>query len=106
MVEISEILTRLLERTNQDKVSWQTTADEDTFVAVFGNISVSITTDSEGYSYLQILNKSGTEIERLVPWGETRYLASDLSELYRKARRIALGSDSQLDELLRELEKD
>jgi hypothetical protein len=106
MADVTEILTKLLERTNQDRVWWQTTADEDMFVATFGNISVSITKDPEGNTYLQILNKSGMEIERLTSWGESKDLRPELVELHRKAKRIALGTDSQLNELLRVLEDD
>ena len=42
MAEIADIITKLLERTNEDKVSWKPTANEDTFVAVVGNISTSV----------------------------------------------------------------
>ena len=70
MADISVILTKLLERTNQDKISWQTTADEDAFLAVLGNSSVSISAQhslliSSEY-ILRILNHEGREIERIV----------------------------------------
>ncbi len=114
MAEISDILTKLLERTNQDRISWQTTADDQTFLAVLGNSSVSIDEDYDRYGgivyVLKILNKEGREIERINSntssdeHGNT--WRSELSELYIKARRVALGVDSQLDSLLQELEAD
>ena len=113
MADVTDILTKLLERTNQDKVSWQSTVDESTFLAVVGNTSVAINEEYGDYGHLQyvlkILNQEGREIERLgsnTPnkYGETSY--AELSELYMMARRLALGVDSQLDKLLQELEVD
>ena len=43
MADINEIFVKLLERTNQGKVQWEPTSDEDTFVAGVGNLSVSLT---------------------------------------------------------------
>ena len=114
MAEISDILTKLLERTNQDRISWQTTADEKTFLAVLGSSSVSIDEDysrSGGRVYvLKVLNQEGREIERIsskIPLAEDVNTSNrELSELYIKARRVALGVDSQLDSLLQELEAD
>jgi len=103
MAEISDILTTLLERTRQDKVGWQTTVDESTFVAVFGKASVSIV--EFGYPetvMLRILNQEGRQIESTA--GTTAEEDEQLKELYSKARRIALGVDSQLEDLLKELQ--
>ena len=105
MAEITDILTKLLERTNQDKVRWQPTSDEQTFVAVLGNLSVMVLRDSIGDPVLKILNKAGREIEVLDGGvGSGTEWREDLFELHKKARRAALGVDSQLDELLKELE--
>lgn len=105
MATITDILTKLLERTNQEKVNWKTTANDQAFVAALGNTSVMIQGYSQGAPTLKILNKAGSEIEVLdgddpsgVDW---RY---ELNLLYRSARRVALGVDSQLDDLMRELE--
>ena len=65
MAEISDILTKLIERTNQDKVSWLTTADDRAFIAVLGNASVMVLQDSSEYLILKILNAEGREIEQL-----------------------------------------
>lgn len=109
MADVADILSTLLERTNQDRIRWQTTADDETFLVVLGNSSVSISEGSVG-SYpkqytLKILNQDGREIERMdsVQPSPYDYL---LSDLYLKARRVALGVDSQLDTLLQELESE
>ena len=109
MAEIADILTTLLERTRQDKVGWQTTVDESTFVAVLGKASVAIENlEYEGTIALRILNQEGREIESMVGGGRSSQtiLEEDeqLKELYSKARRIALGVESQLEDLLKELQ--
>ena len=105
MAEITDILTKVLERTSQDKLSWQSTADEEAFLAVLANSSITIFLDRRRDAILTILNAEGREIERLDsgtqeggPWEK------QLRELYSKARRIGLGVDTQLEDLLRELE--
>ena len=105
MAEISDILTKLLERTDEDKVSWQPTADESTFTAVLGKSSVMIDQDYRLGFVLTILNAEGREIER-VNSSEVYEVELEplLQELYYKAKRIALRVESELDELLKELE--
>ena len=112
MADTSDILNKLLERTNQNKISWQTTADDKIFVAVLGNSSVSISEEFDiivaGTVYVfRILNLQGREIERLSSDSTTSpTIMRQLQELHTKARRVALGVDSQLDKLLQELEAD
>ena len=114
MAEISDILTTLLERTKQDKINWQTTADDYAFLAVFGKTSVMIREEDSEFDFtvvskplvLRILNPEGREIERLssetLPGGNPT--VTQLRELYSMARHMALGVDSQLDDLLKELQ--
>ena len=108
MAEISDILITLLERTRQDKVSWQTTADESAFVAVLGKASVSIEDDYNVGMTLRILNQEGREIESVgghqPSVRPTLEQLDQLRDIYTMARRIALGVDSQLDDLLKELQ--
>jgi hypothetical protein len=105
MATIDEVLTKLLERTDAGKVNWKPTADEQTFVAALGNASVMIQAFPEAPK-LSILNKAGVEIEALggnsVTLGGKAW--AELADLYVMARRVALGVDSQLDDLMRELE--
>lgn len=113
MAEISQILTTLLERTRQNKISWQTTADDYVYLAVFGKASVMIREGESDLPFLEIdkpvvltiLNTDGHEIERMTG-GSIPGLGTEpqLRELYTMARRVALGVDSQLDDLLKELQ--
>ena len=110
MAEIADIITKLLERTNEDKVSWKPTANEDTFVAVVGNISTSVRGHGSSQRYqiveFQILNAEGREIESYTARvGSDSVIADKVMELYEKARRVALDVDSQLDDLLKALDE-
>ena len=110
MAEITDIITKMLERTNENRISWQSTANEDTFIAVVGDTSTSVSTSDGGDQVLfRILNKEGREIERY----DTDFATVEnwepfdkaVRELYTKAKRVALGVDSQLDDLLKALEE-
>ena len=115
MAEVTDIITKLLERTNENKVSWQTTADEDTFIAVVGDTSTLVSA-YEGRLGKQevrfrILNREGREIERydtsftILNFERLKDIDNSLAQLYAKARRFALGVEDQLDELLKALEE-
>ena len=111
MAEISDVLTKLLERTEQEKLSWQSTDDDSTFRADLDKASVTIEKDVfDDLFSLRIHNLEGREIESLVGGGRstvtTPHEDQQLRELYDKARRIALGVDTQLEDLLKELEAD
>lgn len=108
MAEITDVLTKLLERTNENKISWKTTVDEATFVAVIGNLSVAVSPYFDSFDEdirLQILNREGEEVDRFdaTTIGSSSITSHRLDDLYKKARRVALGVDAQLDELLQEL---
>ncbi len=107
MAEISDILVKLLERTNLDKVDWQSAAEESAFMALFGTTSVVISSDDLEGVIFKIVNQESRMIEDMSSdFGDGRDRAIELRELYSKARRIALGADSQLDRLLQEIEAD
>ena len=102
MAEVTDILQRVLERTRRDLLPWSVTSDEFTFVTYLSNTSITIQ-DSPFALVFRVLNSTGTEIERLEsgegagPWIE------QAAELYRLAKRISLGVDSQLNDILEEL---
>ena len=108
MAVITEILDKLLERTNQDKVIWKSTADERAYLAVIGKNSVVVQQDHRLFGFeMRILDQKGREIDQLIFEGATgATVQSQLRDLYHQARRLALGVDSQLDSLLQEIEAD
>ena len=105
MAEITDVLERLVERTKENKISWKSTPDPQSFVAVIGNNSVMILEDNVGDIVLRVLNEAGEIIETLdtgIDSGDK--LQGGMEELHVRARRMALGVDSQLDDLLKALE--
>lgn len=107
MAEITDVIAKLIERTDQGKVPWKPAADEQTFIAVIGDASVTVSKDTVLGAGMRVLDKSGREIYAL--GAIFRQLdgkeSGDLLQLHEKARRYALGVDRQLDELLAELER-
>ena len=110
MVEIKEVVEKLLERTDQNKVVWESTVTENTFIAVIGNLGVSIALPrpaviNDCVSF-RVLDKTGQvlhEVNSDPLSDEVTYYR--LRELHIKARQMAFGGESHLDELLAELEK-
>ena len=109
MATMIDILDKLLERTQADKVPWKPTTGEDTFVALVGDLSIVIDMDWRGIGSdiptLKVLNKRGRVVDWInvdTPQGSVH--KSDLDNLYRMARRCAFGGDSELDGLLAALD--
>lgn len=108
MAEITDILTKLLERTIQDKVNWKSAFDERAYITVIGENSVVIQQDDRPNGIeMRILDRQGREIERIQFGGAPSALVqTQLSDLFYKARNLALGVGIQLDKMLQELEVD
>lgn len=96
MVEMSDIVSKLVERTEQDMVPWKATADDATFAASFGNLSVLISSVG-GETRLSVHNERGTEID----YAENPYMTLD--RLHELAKRKVLGTDERLAELMEAL---
>ena len=106
MAEVTEIFSKLLERTRETKVLWKSTPSPQTFVAVIGDHSVMILVNDLGQAIFRVNNKTGETIETMsgikyftVGWQD------QLRELHELARHIALNVDSELDKLLKALEE-
>lgn len=109
MVDVKEIIAKLLEKTNENKINWRPTPTSSTFAAVIGDWSVSLAVSvnvRESSMSLRIHDGTGQFLE-----GLNATQASDpatfrqLRELHQKAKRNALGIDVQLEGLLAELER-
>ena len=111
MAEIVDIVTKLWERTNQHKIEWDTTVNENTFLANIGDSS-SVTVTSLGGPYnvdhirFQILDERGRVLEEYATENEDESVKEKLYDIYNEARRAALRIDSHLDELLAALDED
>ena len=111
MATMTDILAKLLERTRAGKVPWKPTNHDDTFAAIVGELSVVIDMDWRGIGSdmptLRVLNSAG----RLVDWinvdtSDGSVHKGDLDALYLMARRAALVTGRELDDLLAALDSE
>ena len=110
MIELSKILTGLVQRTTEGKLNWSRTVQNDRFVASVGAISVTIVdtgyivgTDEASYR-LDILDEFGEMVESLGYQDTDGAQDRQLARLYVLARRSALDIDSVLEKLAKGLE--
>ncbi len=110
----------IYEKTKNGEIKWEATADEGTFQASLSNysilvkrsakvslpvVSLPVTTLVGNLTYftIQICNEQGQVIEELTDYDA---VAADfkLGELFELARRMAMGVEKALDELIGTLE--
>ena len=102
------LLKRIYDKTLQGELRWEPTANGAAFTVAFARFSLSLqrlyeaSEDSE-YILLRISNDHGQTIDELPEGKAVRIGFRSMSELYERARRIAMGFDEALDELLTEL---
>jgi hypothetical protein len=114
-----ELVQRLLKKTDANSVSWETTPNKNTFQTAFPRFTVRISEKCPEVGdpdyYIAIYDERGRVIEQasdvdlrrsLFPHQEgTGDVFKTMRELYGKARRIALGVDTALDDLLGSLDE-
>jgi hypothetical protein len=102
-----EIAKRLLKLSQQGKITWSASANENKFFVAFPDYSVSIQRDPYAPSYVMTVhNHLGTGIEFLKGSRKDESNYQILSELFGVALRVALESDKLLDEILERLSKE
>ena len=118
MDKMTEIMTKLIEKSRDGKITRRDAAGKQTFIAMLGETGVSIDFDSAtGVYKLQILDNRGRVIESVsagygalaelslgLTGAEKQMAASALRDLREVARRSALNIDETLDELASHLE--
>ena len=110
MVEMTDVVARLSQRTTEGGIPWKPTADESAFAASFGDMSllVSLRTlvsgDTRTTTYkLSVLDEKGYEIESATCTVGRSGTYQALPEMYRTAKRQALGIDERLQDLMSRL---
>ena len=108
MAKIEDVVDRLVEQTENNRVSWLPGIRANTFIASIGNMGVSISSLRETHIVsslaLRITNQNGETIQVLYADNVDRpHMHIKLLKIYAKAREIASGNDPRLDELLSEL---
>ena len=109
MDNLPEIVSQLLQRTKENKVVWETTVDNQVFLATLSSASVRMSQTLNRFDlydvFLSVIDDYGHVLESIDTRGLEDSLNSDLTELYELARQSALGIKKKLEELLRELEQ-
>ena len=110
MAEINDIVDKLMEKTDQNKINWRPTVTANTFIAAIGNLGVSISlprqTVVDSLVRLRVFSENGQAIQELsVNNIDNPYAYDKLMRIHSKAQQIASGNDPRLDELLAELER-
>ncbi len=118
MSRMSDILKGLINRTEEEKLTWRTSADTNAFVTSVDTISVVVRSSVIRSSLnslfseihrLEIQNDKGITVEVLETPAHAQIIgrgsdataeeAEELSRLFKLARRSALDTDSTLDKL-------
>ena len=113
--KIHDLVQRLVDRTDQGKVSWEITADEGTYQASFPNYSVRLFTrrqfnynDDDVDYVMTIHDESGEMVDEITDSALKDSGFDDaykrMKHLYNEARRKAKGVDKVIEGLLSELE--
>ena len=99
--KIDQLVTRLTELTEHDKLAWEETAEEGTFLASVGKFVVTLGENFSVYHF-KILDRTGKTIDEAS--GTTGENWTRLSHLHELARRNALHVEEALSDLLSSLE--
>ena len=110
MANISDVIEKLLEKTEQNRINWKPTAAANTFAATIGSLGVSISvprqTLADSLVRLQVFNESGRIVQECIADSiDQPHDHGKLMKIHSKASQIASGNDPRLDELLSELNK-
>lgn len=103
MIDLDQILTGLIQRTEEGKLRWSRAAQQDRFITSVDAISVMIF-ETEGEHGFDILDESGEVVESLRYEDTSEEQDEQLERLYILARRSALNIDSVLEKLGKALE--
>jgi len=110
--KIVRLIQGVVRQTDAGKIKWEVTETEETFQASFPNYSIrlSYSESNMGKDYwLTIINDEGLVIESVSDVQIKSELEGSyriMESLYVNARRVALGVDKALDELLNIFDED
>ncbi|RLU07405.1 hypothetical protein CS078_10325 [Pseudomonas prosekii] len=110
--KIARIVMGVIRRTGDGKIDWETTERTGVFQASFPNYSIRLSTieGDLGVDYwFAIINNEGATIERVSDVDLSSNIEAafeEMGNLYSAARRIALGVEKALDELLEIIDRD
>ena len=109
--KLSSLVSTLIQKTREGKVSWNPTINDDEFLAGFSRYVVSIKLgfadefrQERPYRTLGLLNKDGKTIDAKIEYDTDSLDYQELGELFVVARRSAHDAEESLNSLLQELE--
>ena len=103
MADMKDVITKLDIRTNENRIVWKAAVGESSFTARFGDMSVLISAyGSEPYASvtISVVNEKGTVLDYAEYDGKVNKEHKSLPALYRSAKRVALGTEEKLQELM------
>jgi hypothetical protein len=104
-----ELIDRLSNKTEADELKWRETANPNMFQVSFPNYSITISKEKDPLEIFEyiiivgIVNSEGKGVDLFTQHDIGSNYAGQLSNLYQKARRQALGAEKALDEILNAL---
>lgn len=103
MADMNDVIAKLSIRTDENRVVWKAAVGESSFTARLGNMAVLISAyGSEPYGSIAIyvLNEKGTVLDYAEYDGKANKEHQSLPALYRAVKRVALGTEEKLQELM------
>jgi hypothetical protein len=103
------LVETLLERTINGLITWKETAEDGTYQVSFASNSIQIKEGGPNNNdiVVDLINDEGVAVDsfsdRDIEQSETAKYFMMMKDLYQRARRIALGSEQILDDILGEL---
>ena len=104
-VDISKVIEALKVKSQQGKIGWQPTAEEETYIAPIKENIFRVFTYPGEYGRIPVLtfiNEDGKTIWRME--GDNMYEGDSIASIYFTAQRIADRVDEKLSEVLESLE--
>lgn len=108
MADVRQIISKLVERTKENRVPWGPTFFGQTYHASVGNQLITITQGrnrSNSTVTLSITDSLGRELVKASYDSAHPEVHRELPDLFEGARRTVIGVDRQLDELLEALDE-
>ena len=121
--KLAVLAHRLHQRTLEGKVDWELTANTDVYQASFASYAIRISTQPSRESpgavdvEISVVDDEGLVVESFLDVdlpremfeevaGTERHPYQDMKETYDTARRLALGSEKAINEILLDLDDD
>jgi hypothetical protein len=108
--KLQTLVQRLFDRTRKGEIEWEPGTDPNVFAISMPSFTVSIerepdTGDASGAVYLRIANSEGLVLQELSEFEARKLGFGELGELFVMVRKITMGLEQALDDVLQELDE-